>query len=105
MKTLHEEFADQLVTLATGQRGLRRQIGVKVTMPADAQGDCIDMKASDETMDRYEEVIKADGWDLKNYQRNPVIQNSHQYGDILFTIGKALRTEVRDGALVQRWQF
>jgi hypothetical protein len=32
---------------------------------------------------------------LENYLRNPVFQNSHQYGDILFTLGKALVTEIR----------
>jgi HK97 family phage prohead protease len=105
MKALKEEFGERLVTLSTGKPGLRSHLKVKVSIPTDAEGDCIDMKASDETLDRYEEVIRADGWDLTNYNLNPVVQNSHQYGDILFTIGKALRTEVQDGALVQRWQF
>src|SRR5262249_54431553 len=32
-------------------------------------------------------------------------QNSHQYGNILFTLGKALITEVRQGTLFQRILF
>ena len=54
-----------------------------------------DFIASDETLDRYDEVISPTGWKLENYQRNPVFQNAHKYGDIIFTLGKALVTEVR----------
>ena len=56
----------------------------------------LDFIASDETLDRYDEVISATGWKLENYQRNPVFQNAHQYGDIIFTLGRALITEVRE---------
>ena len=55
----------------------------------------LDFVASDETLDRYGEIICAAGWRLESYRRNPVFQNAHQYGDILFTLGKALVTEVR----------
>ncbi len=65
--------------------------------------------ASTETVDRFGEVIMASGWRLENYRRNPVFQNAHQYGDILFTLGKALMTEVREGGgqphLFQRIEF
>src|SRR4051794_38544160 len=102
-KTLQNEFGGRLLQLHNGKPGLRSQVPVKVTMPNDAQGDCIDMRASDETLDRYDEVIKAGGWELDNYLANPVIQNSHQYGDLIFTIGKALTTRVEGNALIQRW--
>jgi uncharacterized protein len=69
----------------------------------------LDFISSDETLDRYDEIIMASGWRLENYRRNPVFQNSHQYGDILFTLGKALITEVRTIAarqvLFQRIEF
>jgi HK97 family phage prohead protease len=65
----------------------------------------LDFVASDNTIDRYAEIIDPAGWQLDNYRRNPVFQNSHQYGDILFTLGKALITEVRNGKLFQRIQF
>lgn len=106
MKTKFEtEFGDRVVTLHSGKPGLRGQIPVKITIPDGVEGDCIDMRASDETVDRYDEVVKAMGWELDNYLKNPVIQNSHQYGNIIFTIGKALITKVEGNALVQRWQF
>src|SRR5690242_1620632 len=61
----------------------------------------LDFIASDETLDRFGEVICASGWRLETYRRNPVFQNAHQYGDILFTLGKALITEVRAGERVE----
>jgi len=70
---------------------------------------CLDFVASDETLDRTDEIISATGWRLEAYRRNPVFQNAHQYGDIIFTLGKALVTEVRLAAgrpvLFQRVQF
>src|SRR5207249_11767743 len=56
---------------------------------------CLDFISSDETLDRYGEIISASGWKLDSYRRNPVFQNAHKYGDIIFTLGKALITEVR----------
>jgi HK97 family phage prohead protease len=102
---LENELGERLVALHTGAKGLRGQMTVEVTVPRGAQGDCLDVCASDETLDRYNEVIQASGWVLDHYAANPVIQNCHQYGDIIYTIGKALRTEVAGGRLRQRWQF
>src|SRR6266404_4692806 len=63
---------------------------------------CLDFISSDETLDRYSEIISAAGWKLDSYQRNPVFQNAHQYGDVIFTLGRAIITEVRAGKLYQR---
>src|SRR4051794_1234468 len=60
----------------------------------------LDFISSDETLDRYNEVISASGWNLEHYNKNPIFQNAHQYGDIIFTLGKAVSTEVRGGKLV-----
>ncbi len=69
----------------------------------------LDFIASTATLDRYHEVIEPSGWRLESYRRNPVFQNAHNYGDILFTLGKALVTEGRmvggSAALCQRIQF
>ena len=55
----------------------------------------LDFTSSTAAVDRYHEIIDPAGWHLDAYRRNPVFQNAHQYGDILFTLGKALITEVR----------
>ena len=126
---------DRLIPLSTGTPGIRSTIHVEITKPPPAhethslsatggegQGEVVrasdpstlnsnhpqptlDFASSDETLDRYNEIIVASGWQLANYHQNPVFQNSHQYGDIIFTLGKATITEVRGSTLFQRIQF
>ena len=123
--SLQTEFPDRLVTLSDGRPGLRGGIHVTTREPAAADASpspdgqsgadgegrgeggtaVLDFISSDATLDRYQEIIVPTGWQLANYQRNPVFQNSHQYGDIMFTLGKALVTEVRAGSLFQRILF
>ncbi len=80
---------------------LRRGIHIETRKPSGLEPSApgaqpiLDFIASDESLDRYDEVISASGWHLDTYRRNPVFQNAHQYGDILFTLGRALITEVR----------
>src|SRR5688572_1717765 len=83
---------------------IRAQLAIEVN-PDTADADVLHIRASDETLDRYKEVIVASGWRLDNYLRNPVIQNAHQYGDIIFTIGRAEKTWVSANSLLQTWRF
>src|SRR5882672_7755435 len=105
---MENEFSSRLITLCDGRQGIRGGIHVEISEPppgtdrdssrgaaSDPSACVLDFVASDETLDRYNEVISASGWNLANYHLNPVFQNAHQYGDILFTLGKALVTEVR----------
>jgi hypothetical protein len=115
------------VTLSDGRTGVRAQLQIEAREPAPdetknqnskikngLEAAILDFIASDDTLDRYGEILLPAGWRLDNYRRNPVFQNAHQYGDIIFTLGKALITEVRnvtghDGrvrpALYQRIEF
>ena len=102
--SLQTEFPERLTTLCTGQAGLRGGLKVEIREPSSPSDPSIqqsttppilDCIASDETLDRYDEIISVSGWKLNNYRRNPVFQNAHQYGDIIFTLGKALVTEIR----------
>jgi len=105
------------VPLCDGRRGLRGGIHVEVQEPSaipneirdNSCNSCLDFIVSDETLDRYNEIIVASGWKLDNYVHNPVFQNSHQYGDIIYTLGRALVTEVRTvggrKVLFQRVEF
>ncbi len=109
---LANEFFGRLLTLSDGRPGLRGSLKAQIEEPRNTEGKpIIDFLCSDETLDRYDEVISASGWRLENYRRNPVFQNAHQYGDVLFTLGRALVTEVRPGregspgALFQRVEF
>lgn len=106
MKTdaMATDLAERWVTLNDGRPGLRSGLRVQTRVPAAGPDDnpdrpVIDFVASDETLDRYDEILTPAGWKLDGYRRNPVFQNAHQYGDILFTLGKALVTEVRSASV------
>jgi hypothetical protein len=105
-----------LIPLHDSRSGLRTLLQVQVresaSEPAGAGTPSVatlDFVASTATLDRYHEIIEPAGWRLDSYRSNPVFQNAHNYGDILFTLGKALSTEVRTvgggEALCQRIQF
>ncbi len=104
-----------LTTLHDGRAGVRTLVQIETREPdgaglANAGSTAVlDFISSTATLDRYHEVIEPAGWRLDSYRRNPVFQNAHNYGDILFTLGKALFTEVRavgnGQALCQRIQF
>src|SRR6266404_3217763 len=100
------DFSARLLPLHDGRPGLRGTMPVEVREPVpspggEGQGEggtaVLDFVSSDETLDRYSEIISASGWKLDSYHRNPVFQNAHQYGDVIFTFGKALITEIRSG--------
>ena len=92
-----------LIRLANGQLGLRASLAVTETERLD--DDVFAIRVSDETLDRYGEIITASGWKLDHYRRNPVVQNCHQYGDITFTIARAVETYVVGRQLCQTWEF
>jgi HK97 family phage prohead protease len=109
-----------LVKLHDSRRGVRALVEVEVGEPKqisqketeetkEGAEAVLDFVASTGTLDRYQEVIEPAGWRLEAYRRNPVFQNAHNYGDILFTLGKAVSTEVRAvggrQALCQRIEF
>jgi HK97 family phage prohead protease len=108
-----------LIPLHDNRPGVRSLLQVEVRAPVDvpaagAEGAevssaTLDFVASTSTLDRYREVIEPAGWRLEAYRKNPVFQNAHNYGDILFTLGKAVVTEVRTvgerQALCQRIEF
>jgi uncharacterized protein len=104
------EFGSRLVRLPDGRTGLRGGLQVEVQAHGGpAAAPIIDFIASSGALDRFQEIIEPGGWRLEHYRRNPVFQNAHQYGDIIFTLGKALITEVRvigsRRALFQRVEF
>lgn len=44
-----------------------------------AGSDAVQVIASDESVDRYGDIINAGGWDLKAYRKNPVVLTDHDY--------------------------
>jgi HK97 family phage prohead protease len=102
------ELGERLVTLNTGAKGLRGGLHCDVK---DVIGEepVMDFIASDETLDRYNEVISVDGWDLQNFRKNPVIPDCHDYSSITKILGRASSISVAGGPdarqLVNRVEF
>lgn len=103
MKSL-TEFGSRLVTLNTGAQGLRG--GMHCTVK-EVTGDepMMDFIASDNTVDRYNEVIDQAGWQLDNFRANPVIPDCHDYSSIGKILGRSPMVAIQDGALCNRVEF
>lgn len=109
MKTIEElqsVFGKRIVTLNTGAAGIRAGIHCTVRDPQDGDAYEMDFIGSDNTVDRYNEVIQPEAWgDMANFKANPVIPDCHDYSSIGKILGKATRVAVTDGKLVNRVAF
>ena len=103
MKAL-TELGDRVVALHTGAKGLRGGLKCSVKEVA-GEKPVLDFIASDETLDRYNEVIKLDGWELDNFRANPVIPDCHDYSSIMKILGRAQSITAADGKLMDRVEF
>jgi len=52
-------------------------------------------KGSDDTLDRDNEILTIDGWDIKNYKKNPVFLFAHDHRQP--PVGKANKVFIRKG--------
>lgn len=66
-------------------------IGIKIEQLDDANLTFVAV-ASTEDEDRDRDVLRQNGWDLKNFKKNPVIPWSHNYWEL--PIAKSMRTWV-----------
>lgn len=61
------------------------------------------VRVSDESLDRYNSEIKADGWLLDAYRKNPVVLWAHD--DRMPPIGRSERVWIENGALKSECTF
>lgn len=47
----------------------------------EGEKDQYEFVASDETVDRYGDIVRVDGWELKNYRANPIVLFGHQHSN------------------------
>jgi hypothetical protein len=66
-------------------------IGIKIEQLDDANLTFVAV-ASTEDEDRDKDVLRQNGWDLKNFKKNPVIPWSHNYWEL--PVAKSMRTWV-----------
>lgn len=65
----------------------------------------MDFIASDDSIDRYNEVIEQNGWQLENFRANPVIPDCHDYSSIARILGRAVSVSAASGKLLNRVEF
>lgn len=73
----------------------KKELSVAVTELADRTLRFI---GSDESVDRAGDIVSADGWDVSNYTKNPVVLFNHDYSKPVGK-AKAVRVNVRDRRL------
>lgn len=71
----------------------------------DAANGLVDYIASDETLDCYSEIIRADGWRFDLFEKNAPFVNSHDYSKIENLLGKVVSFRVQGNQLVERVQY
>lgn len=64
-----------------------------------ATGDGLEFVLSDATVDRYGDIIEPDGWDLRNFKKNPIALFGHMSS---FPIGNWTDLRVEGGKLIGR---
>lgn len=67
----------------------------------------VEVTMSDETIDRYREVIKADAWKkrLGSYKEHPILLSSHNYHGLMNQIGESVSIGVKEDALRAKFKY
>lgn len=65
-------------------------------------GDKLEFVLSDDTVDRYGDVVEPSGWDLKNFRKNPIALFGH---DSRFPVGTWADLRVEGNRLIGRLQL
>lgn len=83
---------------------IRRQLNPVARVLDEAKG-LVEYVASDETVDSYREVIRANGWRFDLFKKNSPFVDSHDYSSIEKSLGKVVDFEVRGGKLIETVQW
>lgn len=78
------------------------QASIKATSDASDTGS-FEVVITTENLDRYNEVIKLDGWELEHYMKNPVVLWGHDH--FTLPIGVASSVEIIDGKMIAKGKF
>lgn len=101
MKKLTEELRAEFT--AAFDRPEVKELLQAIEKAADKDSGTFEVVISTENLDRYQEVIKLDGWELDHYRNNPVVLWGHDHK--LLPIGAATSVEIRDGKLTAKGKF
>jgi HK97 family phage prohead protease len=84
-------------------RAQHRHVQVERAEGADAEARRMRFIASDESVDRYGDIIRVEGWDLSNFKANPVLLFGHDSRSV--PIGRVTEIAVEGRALVASAEF
>jgi hypothetical protein len=79
--------------------------GEEIIKGIDKENHIISAVVSNESIDRYNEVIMSSGWDLKSFKKHPVLVSSHDYYDLRKQSGEAKSIKVTGKELVAEFQY
>lgn len=86
---------------------LIRKIFPSAVRSVDTERKIVETVMSDETLDRYDEVIQVSAYKktLKNFMKHPVLLSSHDYGDLRSQIGEWIKVWIDGKQLVGRAKY
>lgn len=79
----------------------RKIMNVKVS---DEGNNTLKFRVTDETHDRDNEILTLDGWDIRNFRKNPVVLWSHNPFDLPIAKAKTIKISEDEG-MVAKAQF
>lgn len=79
---------------------IHRQIHPEIRV-LDAAAGLVEYVASDETLDHYREIIKADGWRFNYFKKNAPFVDSHNYSAIDRLLGTVVDYRVEGKRLIE----
>jgi HK97 family phage prohead protease len=82
---------------------IRKDLECDIRQVGDPKDRVLEFVGSTPHVDRYGDIIEVEGWELRNYKKNPVFLWAHDYKQP--PIGKALKVEKTDTGLVFRIKF
>jgi len=75
------------------------------TRVVDAARGILDYIASDESIDTYREIIRADGWRFTHFKKNSPFVDSHTYDTVQNLLGRVIDFHIDGRRLVERVQW
>jgi len=82
---------------------IRKDLDFEIKAVGDPGERVLEFVGSTPQVDRYGDVIEVEGWDLKNYKKNPVFLWAHDYKQP--PVGKALKVAKSDQGLLFHVKF
>lgn len=100
-RTLEEARAKEAVD---GEETLHRNLSDIVVRSIDEKAGTVEFIASTGAIDRYQEIVDPEGWELKNFGKNGPILANHT-NEVQSIIGRGVKAWVENGKLIVKVKF